>query len=634
MSVRGRLAWGLAIVSVVAVLLDVAVSAQAVPLLSETSVAVHGFPFVHGAVVGSAVMGALIVARYERHPIGWLLLAVGVAGSLSLVTEAYAYWVQEAGGPGPESLASVAAWLSALLGGQLETAAIALMFLLAPDGRLLTRRWRAAVWLVAAGTALCVTAVLTLDPTRYVLVTSAQRVGPVRSAMLFFGFLAIGLGLLVAVVSMVIRLRRSTGEQHGQLRLIAIAAALPAGALVWMLVVQELSGGRQTWLAALPLSIAFFCLPLLFAVAVLRHRLYELDVIINRTAIVLTATGFAAVGYTTLVVTVSSLIGRETSGLWLSLLTTALVAVAFQPVRRRVVRFANRLAYGSRAQPYEELADFTRRLVGTPTVDGLLPAVAAATGEALGARSASASLGGRIARWGDGGDDGTRHEVAVTETGSIAVTLPRGRRLRAADEGMLAAVGQQAEVAFRNVTMEQLLADQVSALRTTNAELARSRARLVEADDAVRRDLEAAIARDVLPHLTAVAEGLRRGDDVEPLVAEVNTGLEALRDLTRGVFPMQLTRSGVEAALRGFPLTVDHELRGRRFPARVEAAIYYCCTQAHASSATLTHGTTGTVLTLSGVTEVPRQVLDRVEAAGGSVALSEIEVSVLLPDLP
>ena len=72
------------------------------PLLSETAVAVHGFPFVHGAVVGSAVMGALIVSRYDRHPIGWLLCLVGTVSSVSPAAEAYAYWVQEADGPGSE----------------------------------------------------------------------------------------------------------------------------------------------------------------------------------------------------------------------------------------------------------------------------------------------------------------------------------------------------------------------------------------------------------------------------------------------------------------------------------------------------------------------------------------------------
>ena len=78
---------------------------------------------------------------------------------------------------------------------------------------------------------------------------------------------------------------------------------------------------------------------------------------------------FAAVGYTTLVVR-GRPAGRAASGF--SFLLTAFVAVAFQPVRRRVVRLANRLAYGPRAQPYEELADFSSRLVETPSVDRLL----------------------------------------------------------------------------------------------------------------------------------------------------------------------------------------------------------------------------------------------------------------------
>ena len=67
-------------------------------------------------------MGALIISRYDRHPIGWLLSLVGIVSAISLLTEAYAYWVQEADGPGRDSLGGVAAWISALLGGQLAIA--------------------------------------------------------------------------------------------------------------------------------------------------------------------------------------------------------------------------------------------------------------------------------------------------------------------------------------------------------------------------------------------------------------------------------------------------------------------------------------------------------------------------------
>ena len=95
-----RVAWFLFAVTFLLVAADVAVSAQAVSLTSEIAVAVHGFPFVHGACLGSALMGALIVSRYDRHPIGWLLSAVGVLTAVSLLAEGYAYWVLESDGPG------------------------------------------------------------------------------------------------------------------------------------------------------------------------------------------------------------------------------------------------------------------------------------------------------------------------------------------------------------------------------------------------------------------------------------------------------------------------------------------------------------------------------------------------------
>jgi hypothetical protein len=621
---RARAAWALAALTVVLVVIDTVVSAQGVPLLSETAVAVHGFPFVHGAVVGSALMGALIVSRYDRHPIGWILCFVGAVGAVALLAEGYAYWAQEAGGPGPSSLAAVSAWVSGLLGGQLLIAALALMYLLAPDGHLLSPRWRYVAWLTGLGALLCLLAIASVPPTEYHLVTWEEDVGPVRSAMLSFGFLMITIGLVGSVVSMVRRLRRSSGEQRQQLRLIAWSAGFAVFGIVCLLVVQILNDGQQTWLAGVPLFIAFFLMPILFAVAVLRHRLYELHVIINRTAVVAAATVFAAVGYTTLVVAV----GRQAGGFWLSLLVTALVAVAFQPVRRHVVRLANRLAYGPRAKPYEELADFSNRLAGTPSVSELLPAVAAAAGEALAATAATATLGSASAFWGSDSSETDVHRVSVADgLGTIEVAIPKGRRLRSSDARLIRALADQAAVAFRNLAMEAELGEHVAALDRTTAELARSRARIVEADDRVRRDLEQAISRDVLPHLVAVSSGLRGGGaDIGHLVDEVNTGLEALRDLTRGVFPTQLARSGLHS-LPG--VSVSPALEGRRFAARVEAALYHCC--ARVSTARLDLDGADLVLTLPGVTSYDEDLRDRVEAAGGSLSVSGQTLSVRVP---
>ncbi len=620
---RARLAWGLAALTALLVVVDTVVSAQVLPLVSETTVAVHGFPFVHGAVVGSALMGALIVSRYDRHPIGWILCVVGSAGAVSLLTEAYAYWVQEADGPGPAGLAGVSAWVSSLLGGQLLIAAMTLMYLLAPDGHFLSRRWRYVGWLVALGELLCLLAVLSMDPREYRLVTSEADLGPVRRAMLTFGFLLVALCLLAAVVSMVLRLRRSRGEQRQQLRLIAWSAALSVLGIVCLYVVQALNGDRQTWLSSLPLFVAFFLMPVLFAVAVLRHRLYELHVIINRTAVLAAATVFAAVGYTTLVVAV----GRQAGGFWFSLLVTAFVAVAFQPVRRHVVRLANRLAYGPRAQPYEELAQFSGRLAGTPSASELLPAVAAAAGQALAATAATATLGSSSAFWGRSSSETDVHRVVVADgLGTIEIAIPKGRRLRPPDERLLRALADQAAVAFRNVAMEAELAEHVAALDRTTEELARSRARIVEADDRVRRDLEDAISSEVLPHLVAVSDGLRDGAEVGHLVEEVNAGLGSLRELTRGVFPAQLARAG----LRSLPgLTVSTALEGRRFAPRVEAALFYCGSRA--SGARLRLEGEELVLELPGVTSYDEDVRDRVEAAGGSLSVSGQTLSVRVP---
>jgi hypothetical protein len=661
---RARIAWILAAVTLVLVVADVIVSAQAVALLSETAVAVHGFPFVHGAVLGSSVMGALIISRYERHPIGWLLSLVGTASAFSLLAEAYAYWVLEASGPGSSELGGISAWYSSLLGGQLAIAGMALMFLLAPDGHFLSRRWRYAAWVIGFGALLCLTAIVTTDPTTFDLLTQAETIGPVRSSMLTIGFMAISGGLVAAVVSMVQRLRRSTGVQRQQLRLIALSATLIAVGILWLFVAQTVNGGRQTWLSGLPLFIAYFLLPLAFATAVLRYRLYDIDVIINRTVVLVTGAAFAGLGYVLLVVTVGRLVEGRTSGFWLSLIATAVVALAFQPLRRSVVRLANRVAYGSRAQPYEALAEFSKRLAEAPSPGSLLPAVAEAAGRAVAATGATATLevpGGESVTGSWGTVSVPPDEVVAVHDegrrlGGIGVALPRGRSMRPSDLKLLEALAEQTAVAFRNTTLASRLAENVAALDRTTNELAESRRRLIEADDAARRALERAIARDVLPHLAALPEEIGRARDalaqgapassLDRLIDGTNAALESLRDLTRGVFPSQLARSGLEPALRSLlsrrglePVLSLAGVSGRRFSPRVEAALYFCCSEASGAGSGVTSielaaGGDDLVLRIAGVRPEGvdlASIIDRVEAAGGTLSLDEDGLGLAFP---
>ena len=143
----------------------------------------------------------------------------------------------------------------------------------------------------------------------------------------------------------------------------------------------------------LPLFVAFFLMPILFAVAVLRYRLYDLEVIINRTFVVAAGTAFAAVGYITLVV----LVGPAGRGPDRRLLAVAARRPRWSPWPSSRCAgwwsgWPNRAAYGSRAQPYEALADFSSRLAEAPDPDDLLPAVAEAAARAVSGARGTATL--------------------------------------------------------------------------------------------------------------------------------------------------------------------------------------------------------------------------------------------------
>src|SRR5690349_91167 len=301
-----RVAWALTALTVLLAGADLWVTSLYRPLLSEEAVAVHGVPFVSIAVIGCAAMGALIVARWARHPIGWLLCLIGFTSAISLLAEAYSVWVVTADGPGPRSLGGIAGWIASLLGGQLSLAALAIVFLVAPDGHLLSRRWRAAAVVSAVGYGAYAGMLLTLSPSEYNV--DDHNLGPVGSLLSVVGLPFIAGGLVVAMVSTVVRLRRSQGEQRQQVRLIAVSAAFIALSFVYLIVVQTINGGHQTWLATLPLYVSYPCLPLLLAIAVLRYRLFELDLIINRAVVLALGTIFAGIGYAGLVLAVAGLV--------------------------------------------------------------------------------------------------------------------------------------------------------------------------------------------------------------------------------------------------------------------------------------------------------------------------------------
>jgi signal transduction histidine kinase len=462
---------------------------------------------------------------------------------------------------------------------------------------------------------------------------------------------------------MALRLRRARDDERRQLLWIASSAVFLAFGVVVVLVVPRLQGEAGTWLATLPLRLAQLAVPVCVAVAVLRHRLLEIDLIVNRAVVLALATALVAVGYVFVVVVVGLAVGGGTGGFWPSLLATALMALAFQPLRRRVIRVADRLAFGAAAVPYEALADFSRRLGDSPDPSDLLPAVADAAARAVSASRVAVLLDveagpHRVATWPPfEADDSTASGVSIPivdrgeRLGSIMVEMPAGHALRAREHRLLADLADQAGMAFRGVRLTADLSGEVEQLGRRTEELAESRRRLISAADAERSRLERAIAEQVITHVAPLPNRLRQLSELDahtstavdaasiaPLVESLNTALKALREITRGVFPAQLARSGLPTALGSLlartgstaRLVVADSAVGRRFAPRLEAAAYFCVTEASRGLAdpvvvVLSASDDHLQLVVSGTDRgglALSQMSDRIEAAGGSVSLT------------
>jgi signal transduction histidine kinase len=363
------------------------------------------------------------------------------------------------------------------------------------------------------------------------------------------------------------------------------------------------------------ITIGFTALPLAIGIAVLKYQLYEIDVVINRTVLFATMAVFITAVYVAIVVGIGSLVGSTgRSNLFLSVVATAIVGVAFQPVFGRARRVANRLVYGTRATPYEVLADLSESLVDTYASDDLLPRMARTLAEATGAtrvevRLRVASEIRSVAVWPPDSPlsspipvsgqvlpdiGGVDYAVAVRHQGELlgALTLSKraGESLNPMEQKLVADLAGQAGLLLKNAG---LTAD----LQARLEELRASRQRLVTAQDGERRRIERDLHDGAQQHLVALKIKLgilKRLTTKDPgraaeLAAQVeddaDEALATLRDLARGIYPPLLADQGLVAALqaqaRKAPLPVEVHADGiARYPQETEAAVYFCCLEA------------------------------------------------------
>ena len=189
---RARIAWTVLGLTVLATALDTVFTAAHRSLWSESTWAEHGWPLTPLANLGCALMGALIVSRHPKHPLGWLLCAASLL-SVTLAAEAYGVWVLDGGGPGPESWGHVALWAGPLLGWPAFTALV-LVFLLAPDGHLPSPRWRWAVRVTLVGLALHTLGTLSTPPGDFVY-GQRDSTRAITAPLLTVGWMLVAVGL-------------------------------------------------------------------------------------------------------------------------------------------------------------------------------------------------------------------------------------------------------------------------------------------------------------------------------------------------------------------------------------------------------------------------------------------------------
>ena len=561
-------------------------------------------------IAGFATVGALLGWKRPANPVGWLLSATGLSyafanGGLLLLQS-----------PGTRAWGTWSGWIYFLGIGF-----VVLVLLLFPTGSLPSRRWRPVAW--AAGIAMVAWALGNSFAPVSVSSGSPSPLGVAGPAGRVFAFLGGVSGPLLvaaglaAIVSLAFRYRRAGTVEREQLKWLVYAGGLIAAAALAVILIGSIGPGGDTVnnLQNAITSGAVALVPIAIGIAIFRYHLYDIDVVINKTLVYGSLAVFITGVYVAIVVGIGSLAQRGARpSLGLSIVATAVVAVAFQPVRERVQRLANRLVYGRRATPYEVLADFAGRMAGAYAAEDLLPRMARILAEGTGATRADVWL-----KSGEVFHDGAawppeaaplpparataadvpaypaadrilpvRYQGEVL--GALSVVKRPGESLTPTEDRLLADLAGQVGLVLKNAGLREQLLARLDEIRA-------SRQRLVAAQDSERRRIERNIHDGAQQQLVALAIKLSItesmiGTDTEgerELLAELRQdaagAVEELRDLARGIYPPLLASMGLVAALEAqarkapVPTTVTADGVGR-YPQDLEAAVYFCVLEA------------------------------------------------------
>jgi signal transduction histidine kinase len=564
-----------------------------------------------GVVVGFLWLGtgALIVSRQARNSAGWIFMVIGFFFVLEWASLPFLIRGIKVD---PGSVPFIGAFAVVNEYALITVALLPLLFLLYPDGKPPSRRWRWAGWALFVGVTIAAIS-LALDPgplnnlvesgVLYLNPIGVPALAGTAGEVAALGSVIALVASLSTVVAVRGRFKRSVGEERQQMRWLVFVATvagiifvvLAVGGFVIDLLVDR--GDSVTVAGVDPFDALWIVLILVltlgipgaYLIAIFKHGLWNLDLVIKKTLVAFVLTLLLAATGLVIVFVVSTTALGATTGVVVGLLAGVLA----WPVVRYARSLARRIVFGRRADPYAVLTEFSGRVGETYAAEDVLPRMARLLAEGTRASRARVLLmvGSELsegARWPTeasvGGDE---HVVPVVdrgeELGALAVTMPASDPMNPAKDKLVRDLASQAGLVLRNARLIE--------------ELRASRRRLVAAQDAERRRLERNIHDGAQQQLVALqvkqrlADGMIERDPVKArelmtqLQADTVEALDDLRDLARGIYPPLLADKGLGTALESqarkspVPVTVESESLVR-YSQEVEAAVYFCALEA------------------------------------------------------
>lgn len=594
----GYLAWSLAGLSIVIVLVSFVASIRYASLSGNFQVFISHQALTPFLTIAFTLVGALVASRVPRNPIGWIFLAVGILYTLSGVAVVFGMYASLTPGkilPGQD----VASWFTNWLWMPAFFLPITLVLLYFPDGRLPSPHWRFVSWSASLGIALSVAVVmLHPGPLSYWDLESNPlgfpALAPALDIIANLGFVLLAIGFIGSVAAFLVRFRRSRGIEREQIKWLVYALGLLAVIFICVLLLRYIfpGGAMVNELSITLTNITIMGIAVAAAIAILRYRLYDIDLIINRT-LVYGALTTGVIGIYVIVVGTVSVLFQQANNLFVSLLATGLAAFLVQPLRERLQGAVNRLMYGERDDPYALLSGLDRRLEASLSPGTTLPIVVETIAQALKLPYVAIELigqdGYRLAA--SYGLSPTRRDqqtalplIYQNERVGRLVLSPRsaGEVFNPAEMDLLADIARHVGVAAHTV------------LLTEN--LQRSRERIVTAREEERRRLSRDLHDGLGPQLVSLgfkveaAQNLLAedpqavGELLSQLKTQIRSSLGDVRRIAYNLRPPALDQLGMLPAIQehitslelpgDLEITLETPQSQPELPAAIEVAAY------------------------------------------------------------